>query len=268
MTPAPRLEVRRAADRAVTRTVGLTTWHAFATTGTYDPGNTSFGVLVALDEHRLPPGAGFAPHPHRDLEIVSWVLQGTLGHQDSAGAAGVLGPGDVQVLSAGSGVVHEERHAGGADEPLHLLQAWLVPDELGAAPRHAQRSYAEQLRSGQLVTLAAGADAAVPGRGPVPPTSPPTGARGAEPVSPLPLRRRGAALHAQRLAPGSSSTLPVAPYVHLLVTSGEVDAASDGSGSALLGPGDAVRATRCAPLRLTAREASEVLVLEMHTDLR
>lgn len=268
MTPAPQLEVRRAADRAVTRAAGLTSWHAFSTTGTYDPGNTSFGVLVALDEHRLPPGSGFAAHPHRDLEIVTWVLQGTLAHRDSGGAAGVLRPGDVQVLSAGSGVVHEERHAGGADEPLHLLQAWLVPDELGAAPRHAQRSYAEQLRSGHLVTLVAGAGTAED-----PQPCPPTAGRSTdppatEPVPALHLRRRGCALHAQRLAPGTSSTLPVAPYVHLLVTAGAVDVVSDGCGPARLGPGDAVRATRCPPLHLAARGAAEVLVWEMHTDLR
>lgn len=128
------IEIRRANDRTVTYAPGVTTWHSFSSGAHYDPANVSFGRLVACDEHLLAPGAGFDPHPHRSLEIVSWVLSGTLVHEDSTGRRASVRHGTVQHLSAGSGVEHSERN-GGAGE-LRFVQMWLL-GEPGRAAYHA-----------------------------------------------------------------------------------------------------------------------------------
>jgi quercetin 2,3-dioxygenase len=128
------IEIRRANDRTVTDAPGVTTWHSFSSGAHYDPANVSFGRLVASDEHLLAPGAGFDPHPHRSLEIVSWVLSGTLVHEDSTGRRASVRHGTVQHLSAGSGVEHSERN-GGAGE-LRFVQMWLL-GEPGRAAYHA-----------------------------------------------------------------------------------------------------------------------------------
>jgi len=120
------IEIRRAADRAVTTMPGITTMHGFSSGAHYDPANLSFGRLIAHDVHVLAPGAGFDRHPHRGLEIVSWVLSGTLLHDGSTARRTTVRHGTVQHLSAGSGVEHEERN-GGSDE-LRFVQMWLLAD--------------------------------------------------------------------------------------------------------------------------------------------
>ena len=106
------IEVRRAGDRVVTRTDWLDSRHSFSYGPRYDPANTHFGLLLACNEDRLAAGAGFAEHPHRDVEVVTWVVAGVLRHADDAGHRGVARPGVVQRMSAGVGVRHSE-HAGG-----------------------------------------------------------------------------------------------------------------------------------------------------------
>lgn len=113
---------------------GIETWHAFSFSGFYDPDNVRFGPLAACNEERLAPGAGFAEHPHRDVEIVTWVVEGELTHEDSTGQVAVVRPGDVQRLSAGSGVRHTERNAGEA--PLRFVQMWLTPSDFGGPPSY------------------------------------------------------------------------------------------------------------------------------------
>lgn len=113
---------------------GIDTRHAFSFGAHYDPGNLRFGLLLACNEERLAPGAGFAEHPHRDVEIVTWVVEGTLEHRDSAGHAALVRPGQVQRLSAGAGVRHTERNAGPG--PLRFVQIWLHPERFGGPPRH------------------------------------------------------------------------------------------------------------------------------------
>lgn len=127
-----RLELRRAGERYRTRTAGVDTWHSFSFGPHYDPANTGLGPLVLHDEHRLEPGAGFAPHPHAGVEVVSWVLEGELVHEDGTGGVQVLRRGSLQHLSAGSGIVHSER-AGSA--PTRFVQAWLLGDR--TAPSYA-----------------------------------------------------------------------------------------------------------------------------------
>jgi redox-sensitive bicupin YhaK (pirin superfamily) len=122
--------IRRGSDRAVTHGPGITTWHSFSSGAHYDAANVRFGELVTCDEHLLAPGAGFSTHAHRGLEIVTWVLDGTLEHADSLGGRATVRPGTVAHLSAGSGVEHAERN-GGRDE-LRFVQMWLLGDTTAA----------------------------------------------------------------------------------------------------------------------------------------
>jgi redox-sensitive bicupin YhaK (pirin superfamily) len=127
------IEIRRAADRAVSRGPGVETWHSFSSGAHYDGTNTHFGLLVAHDEHHVQPGSGFDMHPHRALEIVTWVLSGALFHEDSTGRRNTVRHGMVQHLSAGSGVQHVEWND--AAEELRFVQMWLLGDP-GMAPAY------------------------------------------------------------------------------------------------------------------------------------
>ncbi|WP_323446326.1 pirin family protein [Streptomyces yaizuensis] len=130
------MDVRRAEDRypGGEPEAGITTRHAFSFGPHYDPGNLRFGALIACNEERLAPGAGFAEHPHSHTEIVTWVVEGELTHRDPAGRATVVRPGDLQWLSAASGVRHTERNDG--ERPLVFVQMWLAPLEPGGEPAY------------------------------------------------------------------------------------------------------------------------------------
>ncbi|RMI45176.1 pirin family protein [Streptomyces triticirhizae] len=130
------LGIVRAADRfrGGDPDAGVDTRHAFSFGAFYDPDNLRWGQLTACNEERLAPGAGFPPHPHRDVEIVSWVIEGELTHEDDTGATTVVRAGDLQRLTAGSGVRHSERNEG--DVPLRFAQMWLVQDEPGGEPEY------------------------------------------------------------------------------------------------------------------------------------
>lgn len=174
--------LHRSGDRFVSRSPGVETWHSLSFGPHYDPGNTAFGRLVLHDEHRLEPGAGFAPHPHAGVEVVSWVLEGVLVHEDRVGGRRELGPGTLQHLSAGSGVVHAER---AGEEQTRFVQAWLLADEPAAAPSYACR----QPEAGRPLPV---------------------------------LQLGSAVLHAGRLPAGEALTLPPGGLVHAFVASGQV----------------------------------------------
>jgi quercetin 2,3-dioxygenase len=125
------IELRRGADRAVSSAMGVTTRHSFSSGSHYDASNTRFGTLVAHDEHVLEPGAAFELHPHRGIEIVTWVLRGTLLHEDSTGRHNTIRHGMVQHVSAGHGIEHAERN-GGVDE-LRFIQMWLLGEQTAPA---------------------------------------------------------------------------------------------------------------------------------------
>ena len=114
-------EIRRAADRAVTTTSWLNSRHSFSFGDHYDPANTHHGVLVVNNDDEVGPSAGFDTHPHRDMEIITWVLDGSLAHRDSAGNQGVIYPGLAQRMSAGSGILHSEKNDS-ATHPVHFVQ--------------------------------------------------------------------------------------------------------------------------------------------------
>lgn len=129
------IEVRRAAERFVTREAGRTTYHSFSFGAHYDPRDVGFGRLVAHNDEQLPPGTGYPDHPHRDVEIVTVVLDGALRHTDSSGRSGVLVPGEISRTSAGSGIVHAEVADGSAR--TRFVQTWLRPDEPGGPSSYA-----------------------------------------------------------------------------------------------------------------------------------
>ncbi|MDT4924529.1 MAG: quercetin 2,3-dioxygenase [Pseudonocardiales bacterium] len=122
------IEVRRAGDRFRTDQPGITSWHSFSSGAHYDPGNVSFGPVVACDEHLVDPGFGFERHPHARVELVTWVLDGSLRHEDAAGRTRVVVPGQAQYQRAGTGIEHSERNAS-ESAPLHFVQIWLLSDE-------------------------------------------------------------------------------------------------------------------------------------------
>lgn len=119
---------QRAADRFRTDQPGITSWHSFSSGAHYDADNLSFGPVVACDEHQLDPGSGFGRHPHARIEIVSWVVDGVLEHDDSAGRQRRVHPGQSQYQLTGAGIEHTERNASDT-EPLHFVQLWLLTDE-------------------------------------------------------------------------------------------------------------------------------------------
>lgn len=219
--------VRYAAQRYVggDPSAGIESLHAFSFGRFYDPENLRFGAILACNEERLAPGAGFDEHPHSHTEIVTWVVEGELTHRDSAGHASVVGPGDVQRLSSAGGVRHVERNVG--ERPLVFVQMWLAPLEPGGDPAY------------EVV-------------------------RGIADSTPYALPRAGAMLHVRRLRDGERSAVPDARFVYVHVVRGGVrlDGAG-GPGGAELGPGDSARITDAEGLEMTAGPAAEVLLWEM-----
>ena len=242
MTGSPAIEVRRGDARARTTTSWLDSRHSFSFGPHYDPANTSYGLLLAHNEDRIEVGGGYGMHVHRDLEVVTWVLEGALVHRDSAGHEGVLRPGVVSRMSAGAGIEHSETNdppEAGAGGPVRFVQAWVLPDEVGGPPELARRDVAPALAAGGLVPVVSGRQ---------------------EHPGAVRLRNRCAALHGARLVPGEAVVLPGAPFVHLFLTRGA--AALEDVGR--LEAGDAVRLTGREGHRLTALTPAEALVWEMH----
>ena len=243
-------DIRRAADRPTTRTGWLDSKHSFSFGGHYDPANTHHGLLLVNNDDVVAAGTGFETHPHRDMEIVTWVLSGSLVHQDSTGHSDVIYPGLAQRMSAGRGILHSEKNDSWRlrgpehSDPVHLVQMWVVPDSGGLTPGYEQLEIADELLRGGLVPVASG--------------RPQHDGNAAIRIS-----QRDAALYAGRLRAGDAVTLPAAPYVHLFLARGS--ATLEGAGQ--LDAGDAVRLTGTDGPRLTATEPAEVLVWEMHAAL-
>jgi len=132
------ITVRKSEDRGKTHIDWLDSRHSFSFGDYYDPANESFGPLRVINEDWIKGGAGFPPHPHRDMEIVTYILGGAIAHKDSTGGGGTIRPGEIQRMSAGSGIVHAEFNAS-ATETCHLLQIWIMPSKLGIAPGYEQK---------------------------------------------------------------------------------------------------------------------------------
>ncbi len=147
------LKVRKAGDRGVTRIGWLDSRHTFSFGGYFDPAHDHFRSLRVINDDRVNGGGGFDPHPHRDMEILTYVLSGALRHQDSMGNGSVIRPGEWQKMSAGTGIVHSEFNDSD-DVPVHLLQIWVYPDRRGLTPGYDQKSFPEAERLGRWRAVA------------------------------------------------------------------------------------------------------------------
>lgn len=138
--------------RGHTKIGWLESYHTFSFGEFRDPTRTGFRALRVINDDRVVPGAGFGTHSHRDMEIVTYVLEGALQHQDSLGNGAIIRPGDAQIMSAGTGITHSEFNAS-ADVPVHFLQIWLIPDQQGIQPRYEQKNFPPAERQGQLCLI-------------------------------------------------------------------------------------------------------------------
>lgn len=238
-TPASTaIDVRRAASRFHTDIGWLDSWHSFSFGPHHDPNNVGHGLLIVSNDDRVAAGGGFGTHPHRDMEIVTWVLEGELEHRDSTGTDGVIYPGLAQRMSAGRGIQHSEMNHS-ATAPVHFVQMWVVPDTAGIDPGYQQLDVNERLAEGGLQLVAAG-----------------DGREGA-----IHIHQRDAAMWVGRLQEGETVHVPDAPFVHVFAARGDVRV-----GDVELHEGDAARLTAAGPVELTATAPSghtaEVIVWE------
>ena len=155
------IKIRKASDRGHADHGWLTTYHTFSFADYHDPSWMGFRSLRVLNDDRIAPGRGFGMHPHRDMEILSYVLRGQLAHRDSMGNGRVIQAGEFQYMSAGTGVVHSESNPS-ASEPVHLLQIWIVPEHSGGAPRYAEKSLRDSATGVlQLIASQTGRDGSI-----------------------------------------------------------------------------------------------------------
>ena len=230
------LTIRKSQDRGHADHGWLRSDHSFSFAGYYDPQHMGWGNLRVINEDRVAPGTGFARHGHRDMEIISYVLSGMLAHQDSMGNGTEIPPGDVQRMSAGSGVMHSEfNHA--KDAVTHFLQIWIEPNQRGIAPGYEQRTFPEADKRGRLRLVAS-----------------PDGADGSVHL------HADASLRAGLFDGAESATLPLDParkaYVHLIRGTLRVNGQQ-------LEAGDAAKLADESSLTLTDGLDAEVLVFDL-----
>ncbi|HWL64307.1 MAG TPA: pirin family protein [Steroidobacteraceae bacterium] len=229
-------DIRRSEERGHADHGWLDSRHSFSFADYFDPQHVQFGVLRVINEDRVAPGGGFGSHPHRDMEIISYVLDGALRHRDSMGTGSEIVPGDVQRMSAGTGVFHSEMNASAA-APVHFLQIWIFPDRSGITPEYEQKHFAPEEKRGRLRLIVS-----------------PDGAQDSVRI------HQDARIHAGLFDDDEQATLALAPgrraYVHLVRGSLRVN------GTQLAG-GDAVKLSDTSEVKLEGGQGAEVLVFDL-----
>lgn len=241
--PAALTQIHRSTDRFVTTIDWLHGRHSFSFGPHHDPQNTHHGLLLVNNEDVVKPGTGFRTHPHQDMEIVTWVLEGELEHKDTLGNTGIIYPGLAQRMSAGTGIWHSEMNPSGG-QSAHFVQMWVVPDTERITPAYEQLDITAQITKGGLVPLASG--------------------RGHNAA--IAIRQKDAVLWVGRLKPAETLTVPDARFVHVFVPKGSADL----EGTGRLAAGDSARLTAAGDRRLVADAATgaEVLIWEMGAHLK
>ena len=231
--------LRRSEERGRFDHGWLDTRHTFSFADYYDPHHLGFGPLRVINEDRIAAGAGFPTHPHRDMEIITYVLDGALAHRDSMGNGSVIRRGDVQRMSAGTGVTHSEYNHSKTD-PVHLLQIWIHPERSGIEPSYEQKAFADDEKRGRLRLVAS-----------------PDGADGSVVI------HQDARVYATLLGPDERVVQELAvgrgAWIHVALGSVTV-------GGHDLGPGDAVAASEPATLEIVGapgNEIAEVLLFDL-----
>ncbi|HVP60247.1 MAG TPA: pirin family protein [Myxococcaceae bacterium] len=230
------IQVRKSDERGHANHGWLDTHHTFSFADYHDPDNMGFRSLRVINEDRVAPGQGFGTHGHRDMEILSYVLEGGLAHKDSTGGGGVIRPGDVQRMSAGSGVMHSEFNAS-RSEPVHFLQIWLVPDRRGITPGYEQKHFPPEQRKGQLRLIAS-----------------PDAADGSVKI------HQNARVYSTLLGKGETVTHALAPGRHAWV---QVARGRVRLGDVVLSAGDGAAISDERALTLMGDEPSEVLLFDL-----
>jgi redox-sensitive bicupin YhaK (pirin superfamily) len=228
--------VRKAADRGHSNHGWLDSWHTFSFADYHDAGHMGFRALRVINDDRVAPGAGFGTHPHRDMEIVSYVVLGGLEHKDSIGTGSVIRPGDVQRMSAGTGIRHSEYNAS-REEAVHFLQIWILPERNGIEPGYEQKAFAPAERTDRLRLVADrhGSDGAL-------------------------SIHQDVKLYATTLTPGAGLDIPLAAgrYAWLQVVKGSVRASGES-----LAAGDGLALANEPTLRLESADGAELLLFDL-----
>jgi len=230
------MQLRTAASRGHSRFPWLDSFHTFSFGDYYDPAHMGYSVLRVINDDTVAPGMGFGRHGHRDMEIITYVLAGALEHRDSLGNGAIIRAGEVQCMSAGTGIVHSEFNAS-RDEAVHFLQIWIEPHTRGGEPRYAQAKFSTQSIPGSLIALAAG-----------------DGRNGALPI------KQNAALHLAR--PTAEHTVTYRPekgrhiYLHVAKGSTEISGIE-------LSAGDGLMVEDCETMALTSTRDGEVLLFDL-----
>ncbi len=232
-------EIRRSEERGYADHGWLKSFHTFSFADYFDPRHVEFGALRVINEDRVAPGQGFGTHGHRDMEIISYVLEGALAHKDSMGSTSTIRPGDVQRMSAGSGVMHSEFNPSASDG-VHFLQIWIQPNVRGIAPSYEEKRFTAEEKRGRLRLIAS-----------------PDSAEGSVRI------HQDARVYAGLFDGAESARLEVQPgrRVYLHVARGSVTA----NGTALR-QGDALKLTDVTELVLEKGREAEVLVFDLAGD--
>jgi len=230
------LRIRKADERGHFDFGWLNTYHTFSFDQYYDPNHMAFRSLRVINEDRVAPATGFPTHSHRDMEIITYILEGELRHQDSMGNGSVIRPGDVQRMTAGTGVAHSEFNAS-QSEPVHLLQIWILPNQRNLTPGYEQKAFGEDERRGQLRLIAS-----------------PDGRAGSVAIN------QDANLFASLLRPGDSVEYKMSPERHAWIQLARGAAMVNGEA---LSQGDGAALSEESSIRIDAEGPAEVLLFDL-----